>query len=189
MVVNLLADSEVISVEHMRAALLEKLTDLQADFKGGDLDKLETYCDGGRRVSENTATKCIVSWLRPHLQALDVSDAIEHQMKNAKRCDFTAVKMLGGRRRLLVTEVKGQWNPNSSQRPRLSSMIDTQSTRMPIIKEFIWCYGFAAARRLLAARTQALHLRKGSRPKSRPLFQIIFGALLMFSYSTYRSDL
>lgn len=32
-------------------------------------------------------------------------------MKNAKRCDFTAAKMLGGQRRLLVTEVKGQWNP------------------------------------------------------------------------------
>ena len=111
MVVKLLADSEVVSVEHMRAVLLEKLSDLQADLKGGDLDELETYYDGGKRVSENTATKRIVSWLRPRLQALDISDAIEHQMKNAKRCDFTAAKMLGGRRRLLVTEVKGQWNP------------------------------------------------------------------------------
>lgn len=111
MVVNLLADSAVVSVEHMRAVLLEKLSDLQADLKGGDLDELETYYDGGKRVSENTATKRIVSWLRPRLQALDISDVIEHQMRNAKRCDFTAAKMLGGRRRLLVTEVKGQWNP------------------------------------------------------------------------------
>lgn len=111
MVVKLLADSEVVSVEHMRAVLLEKLSDLQADLKGGDLDELETYYDGGKRVSENAATKRIVSWLRPRLQALDISDAIEHQMKRAKRCDFTAAKMLGGRRRLLVTEVKGQWNP------------------------------------------------------------------------------
>ncbi len=111
MVVNLLADSAVVSVEHMRAVLLEKLSDLQADLKGGDLDELETYYDGGKRVSENTATKRIVSWLRPRLQAFDISDVIEHQMRNAKRCDFTATKMLGGRRRLLVTEVKGQWNP------------------------------------------------------------------------------
>lgn len=111
MVVRLLAGSEVVSVEHMRAVLLEKLSDLQADLKGGDLDELETYYDGGARVSENAATKRIVSWLRPRLQALDISDAIEHQMKNAKRCDFTAAKMSGGRRRMLVTEVKGQWNP------------------------------------------------------------------------------
>ncbi|TYP68599.1 hypothetical protein A9A71_104194 [Stutzerimonas stutzeri] len=111
MVVKLLADSEVVSIEHMRAVLLEKLNDLQADLKGGDLDELETYYDGGKRVSENAATKRIVSWLRPRLQALDISDAIGHQMKNAKRCDFTAAKMLGGRRRLLVTEVKRQWNP------------------------------------------------------------------------------
>ena len=111
MVVNLLADSEVISVEHLRVVLMEKLNDLQADLKGSDLDELETYYDGGKRVSENAATKRIVSWLRPRLQPLDISDAIEHQMKNAKRCDFTAAKMLGGQRRLLVTEVKGQWNP------------------------------------------------------------------------------
>lgn len=63
MVVRLLADNAVVSVEHMRAVLLEKLSDLQADLKGGDLDELETYYDGGKRVSENAATKRIVSWL------------------------------------------------------------------------------------------------------------------------------
>lgn len=111
MVVKLLADNDVVSVEHMRAVLLEKLSDLQADLKGGDLDELETYYVSGKHVSENAATKRIVSWLRPRLHALDISDAIEHQMKNAKRCDFTATRMLNGRRQLLVTEVKGQWNP------------------------------------------------------------------------------
>lgn len=110
-VVKALADSDIVSVEHMRALLLEKLNDLQADLKGGDLDEIETYYDGGKRVSENAATKRIASWLRPRLHALDISDAIEHQMRNAKRCDFTAAKVLGGQRRLLVTEVKGQWNP------------------------------------------------------------------------------
>ncbi len=34
----------------------------------------------------------------------------EHQLKDAKRSDFTVTKMINGKRRLLVTEVKGQWN-------------------------------------------------------------------------------
>ncbi len=109
-VVKALSNRDVVSIEHMRAVLLEQLNDLQADLKGGDLDEIETYYNGGKHVLENAATKRIASWLRPRLQALDISDAIEHQMRNAKRCDFTAAKMLGGRRRLLVTEVKGQWN-------------------------------------------------------------------------------
>lgn len=31
-------------------------------------------------------------------------------MKGQNRSDFTASKLIGGRRRLLVTEVKGQWH-------------------------------------------------------------------------------
>ncbi|RWX04550.1 hypothetical protein EHI42_32845, partial [Rhizobium hidalgonense] len=33
-----------------------------------------------------------------------------HQLKAANRSDFTVTKMIGGARRLLVTEVKGQWH-------------------------------------------------------------------------------
>ena len=35
---------------------------------------------------------------------------LEHQLKDANRSDFTATKMINGKRRLLVTEVKGQWH-------------------------------------------------------------------------------
>ena len=34
----------------------------------------------------------------------------EHQLKGKKRSDFTATKIISGKRRLLVTEVKGQWH-------------------------------------------------------------------------------
>ena len=35
---------------------------------------------------------------------------LEHQLKDENRSDFTATKIIGGKRRLLVTEVKGQWH-------------------------------------------------------------------------------
>ena len=44
------------------------------------------------------------------LKALNMSVTIEHQMKSAKRCDITTSVMLGGSRKLLVIEVKGQWH-------------------------------------------------------------------------------
>lgn len=109
-VVALLAGREIVTVAQMRAVLVEKLAEFQAELRGGDLGEIETFYDGGTRVSENVATRRIVSWLRPRLRALEFSDAVEHQLHGANRCDFTAAKVMDGRRRLLVTEVKGQWH-------------------------------------------------------------------------------
>ncbi|KEJ89002.1 hypothetical protein DSW25_12225 [Sulfitobacter donghicola DSW-25 = KCTC 12864 = JCM 14565] len=110
-IVALLEHAEIASVEHMRTLILENLEELQAEIRGSDLDLLDIFYSGDDHLMENASTKRIVTLLRPKLQSLNISDVIEHQMKDAKRCDFTASKMVDGSRQMLVVEVKGQWNP------------------------------------------------------------------------------
>lgn len=52
----------------------------------------------------------IAERLNLRLEPQGISIIPEHQMKAQNRSDFTASKLIGGRRRLLVTEVKGQWH-------------------------------------------------------------------------------
>ncbi len=106
----LLDNNHVATVEDLRALLLEQLKEMQAWLKGAETDPLDTFYPANTRVDENTATKRIVDRLKPQLNAMDMSVVIEHQLANAKRCDITVSKMLSGRERLLVIEVKGQWH-------------------------------------------------------------------------------
>ena len=95
----------------MRALILEELEVMQHWLRGTSTDPLEMFWPRGAHVDENTARNRIVERLQPRLEALDASVVIEHHMAQGNRCDFTAAKVLDGRRRLLVCEVKGQWHP------------------------------------------------------------------------------
>lgn len=109
-VVEMLRATQPVTVEHLRALLVEQLQSLQKEIRGSDLDVGSIFFDGGRRVDENTASMRLITLLRPRLQSLGLSDALEHQMADGNRCDITVSMMVNGRRRLLVIEVKGQWN-------------------------------------------------------------------------------
>lgn len=109
-VVGLLDQNAVATVEGLRALLLEELQELQRAIDGSEFDPVEMFYDGGNRVDENTASKRIADRLQLRLKALNMAVTIEHQLKDAKRCDITTTTMLGGSRKLLVMEVKGQWH-------------------------------------------------------------------------------
>jgi hypothetical protein len=98
------------SVEHMRRIIIESLERLQADLLGGDLGLIDQFYEKGQRLGENDSTRRIVNWLRPRLESLGFLDVIEHQLANGNRCDITACIQTPAGRRMLVVEVKGQWN-------------------------------------------------------------------------------
>ena len=109
-VVRLLNVEGPVTVEHLRTILLERLGALQSEIRGGDLNIRAIFYDGGNRVGENVATERVIALLRPRLQPLGLSDALEHQMAQENRCDITVATVIAGQRRLLTVEAKGQWN-------------------------------------------------------------------------------
>ncbi|ENF5885868.1 hypothetical protein ABRU82_004639, partial [Salmonella enterica subsp. enterica serovar Bareilly] len=62
------------------------------------------------RLDEVKSTEIIAERLNLRLEPQGISITPEHQLKDQNRSDFTASKLIGGKRRLLVTEVKGQWH-------------------------------------------------------------------------------
>jgi hypothetical protein len=94
----------------MRRVFVEFLGRLQADLLGGDLGVIDQFYEKGQRLGENDATRRIVNWLRPRLEPLGFVDVIEHQLADGNRCDITACIQTPAGRRMLVVEVKGQWN-------------------------------------------------------------------------------
>ncbi|WP_127107344.1 hypothetical protein [Pararhodobacter zhoushanensis] len=98
------------SVEHMRGIVVEYLGRLQDDIQGGDLGVIDQFYEKGQRLGENAATRRIVNWLRPRLEPLGFVDVIEHQLADGNRCDITASIQTSAGRKMLVVEVKGQWN-------------------------------------------------------------------------------
>ncbi|MCY3770145.1 MAG: hypothetical protein OXG56_12395 [Gammaproteobacteria bacterium] len=109
-IVQLLRDNQPASVESLRALLMEELDELQRKIKGSEFDPVDKYYSNGQRVDELTATKRIAEDLDYNLQARNISVTIERHMNKAKRCDITAARMFDGLKKLVVMEVKGQWN-------------------------------------------------------------------------------
>lgn len=107
---KLLEENDVASVEDLRALMVEQLEELQRWLKGSETDPLDAFYNDDKRVDENTARNRIVDQLQGQMKALGLSIVIERHMAGGNRCDITASAILEGRNRLLVTEVKGQWN-------------------------------------------------------------------------------
>lgn len=109
-IVDLLDRGEIVTVEGLRELLICELSDFQKDIDGGEFNIANLFYEKGERRDEQRCTEIIAGRLRLILEPKGITVTPEHQLKNANRSDFTATKMLGGRRRLLVTEVKGQWH-------------------------------------------------------------------------------
>jgi hypothetical protein len=90
--------------------MVEELGEAQKWLDGSETDPLDAFYSGGKRVDENTARNRIVDRLQGRMTALGLSVVIERHMSGGNRCDITASATIDGANRLLVIEVKGQWN-------------------------------------------------------------------------------
>ncbi len=123
-IVKCLDHDAVVTVEGLRELLVQELHEFQKAIDGGEFNSAVVFYDKImkkdkklgksvkvlRRKNENESTERIAERLNLRLQPQGISIVPEHQLKALKRSDFTATKMIDGTRRLLVTEVKGQWH-------------------------------------------------------------------------------
>ena len=109
-IVNQLDHDAVVTVEGLRQLVIEELQDYQKVIDGGEFNSADRFYEKGERLGEVRSTEIIADRLNVRLEPQGISVTPEQQLKGAKRSDFTATKMIGGKRRLLVAEVKGQWH-------------------------------------------------------------------------------
>lgn len=109
-IVNLLDRGAVVTVEDMRQLVLQELNVFQKAIYGGEYNSAKYFYEKGERVGELRSTEIVAERLSLVLAPQGISITPEHQLKEGKRSDFTVAKIIGGKRRLLVTEVKGQWH-------------------------------------------------------------------------------
>lgn len=110
-VVGLLENHEIISVENMRALVLEELAAYQADLDGSEFTSKAAFYNGEKHVDENRATQIVGERLRLKLERYGIDCHLEQLMSDNKRCDFTCAKRIHDKQKLLVVEAKGQWHP------------------------------------------------------------------------------
>jgi len=109
-IVNLLDCDEVVTVEGLRELIISELQQYQKEIDGSEFNISSRFYDAGKRKDENSSTEIIAERLNTRLAHKGITVTLEHQMKDNNRSDFTVSKTINGKRRLLVTEVKGQWH-------------------------------------------------------------------------------
>lgn len=118
-IVNFLDNDGVITVESLRALILEELEFYQNDLRGGDTTSPSLFYhkqyDGSTiseyiHLNEVDATKIVADRLKLRLSNKGIIVTLEHQMQHANRCDITFAKVIDNQRKLLVLESKGQWH-------------------------------------------------------------------------------
>lgn len=109
-IVNQLDHDVVVTVEGLRQLVIHELQNFQKAINGGEYNPADRFYEKGERLGEVRSTEIIAERLNLRLEPQGISVTPEHQLKDANRSDFTVTKMIGGRKRLLVTEVKGQWH-------------------------------------------------------------------------------
>lgn len=110
-IVALLDRGEVVTVEGLRQLVLLELSKLQKAIDGGEFNTAERFYAGDKRLDEEPCTRIIAERLNLILEPQNITVTPEHHLKHDKRCDFSTAKVLDGKRRMIVTEVKGQWHP------------------------------------------------------------------------------
>jgi len=100
----------VVTVESLRQLVLQELHDFQKAIDGGEFNSADRFYEKNKHLDEIKSTEIIAERLNLRLEPQDISITPEHQLKGQNRSDFTASKLIRGKRRLLVTEVKGQWH-------------------------------------------------------------------------------
>lgn len=109
-IINLLDYNEVATVEGLRALLVQEFEAYQADLNGSETSSKDIFYEKDERLGEVAATRNIADRMRLRLEGKSITVTLEHQLQDANRCDFTCSRIIDGQRRLLVTEVKGQWH-------------------------------------------------------------------------------
>lgn len=109
-IIKLLDGNEVVTVEGLRKLVLYELQRYQQDINGGEFNSAERFYEKDERLDEVSSTEIIAERIKLRLEPKNITVTPEHQLKDRNRSDFTVTKMMGGQRRLLVTEVKGQWH-------------------------------------------------------------------------------
>ncbi len=114
-IVDLMDNNEIVTVEGLRASILQELTDYQKDLHGGEFNTAKQFYkeDANGQFAHRGEVDCveiIAERLSLVLQPKSISITAEHQTKNQNRIDITAAKVITGKRRLLVIEAKGQWH-------------------------------------------------------------------------------
>ena len=116
-IVYMLDKDKPATVEGLRAVLIDELDELQRRIDGGEFDTVEKFYSGNVRVDELTATNRIADDISLSLKSKDIIVTKEHHLKDNTRCDITAAKTFNGVKKLVVIEVKGQWNPDLYSAP------------------------------------------------------------------------
>ncbi|WP_330210882.1 NACHT domain-containing protein [Pseudomonas sp. AM4(2022)] len=107
---DLLDLDSIVTVEGLRQCIIDELRDLQRAIDGGEFNSGARFFENGKHLNENSCTSIIAERLSLKLLSKGIIITPEHHLKDDKRSDFTASKVINGKRRLLVTEVKGQWH-------------------------------------------------------------------------------
>ncbi len=119
-IVNFLDNDGLITVESLRALILEELKLFQDDLNGSETTSKQVFYNlqykaardvEFKRLGEVDATLRVADRLRLRLENKGIIITPEHQLQNANRCDITFAKTIENKRRLLVLESKGQWHP------------------------------------------------------------------------------
>ncbi|MEM6868318.1 MAG: hypothetical protein AAF528_08050 [Cyanobacteria bacterium P01_C01_bin.121] len=109
-IVNQLNCDAVVTVEGLRQLVIQELQDFQKAIDGGEFNSADRFYEKGERLGEVRSTEIVAERLNLRLEPQGISVTPEHQLKGANRSDFTVTKIINGKRRLLVAEVKGQWH-------------------------------------------------------------------------------
>lgn len=109
-IVNKLDRDHIVTVEDLRQAVIQELHDYQKYISGGEYNSAKRFYSNDARLDEEACTEIIAERLSITLKHQNIIITPEHHLKSEKRSDFTAAKIISGKRRLLVIEVKGQWH-------------------------------------------------------------------------------
>ncbi|NAS95067.1 hypothetical protein CU664_13045 [Pseudomonas syringae pv. actinidifoliorum] len=107
---DLLDFDSIATVEGLRQCIIDELHDFQGAIDGGEFNSGARFFESGKHLNENRCTSIVAERLSLKLVSKDITIILEHHLKDDKRSDFTAARLINGKRRLLVTEVKGQWH-------------------------------------------------------------------------------
>jgi hypothetical protein len=121
-IVELLDNNAVVTVEGLRQLVIQELLNYQKDIDGGEFNVADRFYTKDKNLNdvhfnevhfnEVRSVEIIAERLNSSLLPQSITITCEHQTKNKNRIDITAAKMINGKRRLLVIEAKGQWNPD-----------------------------------------------------------------------------
>ncbi|WP_227643426.1 hypothetical protein [Klebsiella pneumoniae] len=136
----------VVTVEGLRQLVLQELHDFQKAIDGGEFNSADRFYEKNERLDEVKSTEIIAERLNLRLQPQGIAITPEHQLKGQNRSDFTASKLIGGKRRLLVTEVKGQWHRELYLPLQPNSMTVIPFILMPSSKVSFLSYGLEKAK-------------------------------------------